>query len=74
MWRGDDGNDYEIYTWKVGDAAPTNISNRDGLDDGPPQISGDRVVWEGDDGSFDYEIYTWKVGDAAPTNISSSDG
>ena len=33
MWKGWDGNDDEIYTWKVGDASPTNISNNDGRDD-----------------------------------------
>ncbi len=48
----------------AGDAAPTNISNN-GHGRPGPQISGDRVVWQGYDGN-DYEIYTWKLGDAHP--------
>jgi len=76
VWRGWDGNDYEIYAWAPGGGPPMNISNRDGVEDRDPQISGDRVVWEGfREGDFaDWEIFTWKLGDAAPTNISNRMG
>jgi hypothetical protein len=64
-WYGFDGTDYEIYTWVVGDGAPTQLTFND-YNDYSPQVSGDRVAWYGYQGDA-VEIYTWAQGDSAPT-------
>ena len=43
VWSGSDGADWEIFTWKVGDAAPTQVSSNDGIQDSFPDVSGDRI-------------------------------
>ncbi len=41
------------------------------VDDYEPQVSGDRLVWYGYDGS-DYNVYTWALGDSSPTSVSDN--
>jgi hypothetical protein len=64
-WYGFDGTDYEIYTWAVGEGAPTQLTYND-YNDYAPQVSGDRIAWYGYQGD-DTEVYTWTEGDSAPT-------
>ena len=47
--------DYEVFTWQEGGAA-TQLTNNFALDDQYAQVSGDLVVWGGEDGN-DYEIF-----------------
>ena len=67
--------DHEIYTWAVGDVAPTNISNNPGsaVNDEHVQVSGDRIVWVGRDPvGLDYDVYTWAVSDPVKVNLSDN--
>ncbi len=64
VWRYWDevDSDYEVFTWTPAEGAVQLTSNTH--DDDLPQVSGDRVVWKGSDGT-DYEIFTWTPADGA---------
>lgn len=64
VWRSVDA---EVFTWRSGDAEPTQLSTGGGA--GPAEVSGDRVVWQAYDGT-DWDIFTWKAGDAVPTRVT----
>ena len=70
VWQGQDGSDHEIFVWKVGDAAPTKLTDN-AYHDENPQVSGERIVWQRHDYT-DWEILAWKVGDAAPTRLTDN--
>ena len=61
VWQGYDGNDFEIFTWRSGDAAPTAITDT-AYREADPQVSGDRVAWEGFPHGLDTEIFTSVLG------------
>ena len=69
VWYGDDGNDWEIYLYRISTATLIgNISNN-GIGDSRPQVYGDYVVWQGD------EIYLYQISTATLIGkISSIDG
>jgi len=55
VWRGYDGNDYEIFLW---DGTQTIQLTDNEYDDYWPQIDNGQVVWRGYDGN-DCEIFLW---------------
>lgn len=57
----------DIYSWHAGDNEAVNVTNGSGQENLLPDVSGSRIVWQGDG-----EIYTWSHGDPAPMNISNS--
>jgi beta propeller repeat protein len=69
-WYGFDGNDYEIFTWVLGDTSPTQLTSND-YNDYAPRISGDRIAWYGYQGD-DTEVFTWAEGDIGPTQVPDS--
>jgi hypothetical protein len=72
VWQGTDVDGYAyIFTWAVGDAAPTRLSDN-AYYCSNPQVSGDRVVWQGEDADGYCYIFTWAVGDAGPTRLSDA--
>lgn len=69
-WYGSDGANLQIYTWKVGDSAPTTLTSAPHDSEGPA-VSGDRVVWETEVDPNTTQICTWKVGDSSPTTLTA---
>jgi hypothetical protein len=72
VWEGFDGHYTQIYTQKIGtDASPIQLTSDAHWHD-YPQVSGDRVVWQGSDASGYTQIYTEKIGtDASPIQLTS---
>ena len=68
-WVGYDGVDDEVFTWKAGDAVPTQLTTGAHFA-ADPVVSGDRVAWERDDGSH-LQIYTWTAGSASTTKVTT---
>jgi beta propeller repeat protein len=54
VWRGYDGNDYEIFLYNGSRGIITQLTDNSFNDYGP-QIYGSNIVWHGFDGN-DYEI------------------
>ncbi len=69
VWSASVGGDWEIFTWKVGDTEPPyQVTTNDDIQDGFPDVSGDRIVWQ----DSDRVVWTWKVGDAANTPLMNA--
>ena len=64
----------QVFTWKAGDAATTQLTPSDGLDRDHPEVDGDRVVWQLNDYVYpiEHELFTQVVGaDRAPARLAS---
>ena len=69
-WYGSDGANLQIFTWKIGDSAPTTLTSAPHDSEGPA-VSGDRVVWATEVDPITTQICTWKVGDSSPTTLTA---
>ena len=67
VWMG--GSPQQIFTWEVGDTAPTILTSNPS-DHTQAVVSGDRVGWSGVVGSYS-QIFTWREGDAAATTLTT---
>ncbi len=64
VWYGDATGDQEIYLHDLNSSTTTNISNRPGVSDKNPQISGSLVVWQGiesETGGDEFEIFLYDI-------------
>ncbi len=65
VWRGFDGNDYEIFLY---DGATITQMTDNCYDDNPPRINNNgQVVWSGFDGN-DYEVFLATPASGGPVN------
>jgi putative cell wall-binding protein len=67
VWQSYDGVDYEMFTWTPGGGTVQITDNS--IRDESPQVSGDRVVWLGDN-----KIYTWTPSDGVVQLTSAGTG
>jgi beta propeller repeat protein len=61
----------EVFTWEVGDTAPSEITTDPNNSHEYAEVSGDRIVWQGWADSRP-QVYTQKIGvDASPIEVST---
>jgi len=71
VWEGSDGNDLEIYLYRISTATLFgNISNNNWIQDYNPRIYGNFVVWQSNDGS-DSDIYLLSANYLIPDKLFS---
>jgi hypothetical protein len=70
VWSGWDGGDEEILTWKVGDAAPTQVTDNTYQDSWSYGVSGDLIAWNAQPDGTHNDVCVWTAGDPAPTVLT----
>ncbi len=60
VWRGSDGDDFEVFLYDIPTQTTTQLTDNIYLDDYFAKVEGNWVVWQGWDGS-DWEISLYDI-------------
>ena len=65
------GNDYEIFLYNINTGMTTQLTDN-GYNDKDPQINGNNVVWQGEEGNNDWEIFHYDIKKGITTQVTSN--